>query len=254
MVFFLGFWASTANAQGITVDGSSQETYERSIKAMADSLSEADRDAFGRGLVNLIITRYPAAQGAEGSAMLQFLGPAIDAAHITLDGVPMSEILERGREIIATEATPEADPVDVLRDCLQQRVLISNAVIERGSYGRTISLDVTNNLPWAIAGIRVNYVAMSDGRSVPWENNDFSLSISGGIEPGETRTISATAFLSSEAPDELITTATVLDVSDPLERLLIKDVSVAGWAEESHPCPANNFSSAPAMCDCCVGL
>lgn len=237
----LAFWASTATAQDLTVDGSSQETYERSVKAMADGLSEADEEAFARGLINLIITRYPAAQGAEGLAMLQFMEPAVEAAHITLDGVPMSEILERGREIIAAEvsneeARPEADHAEVVRACLQQHVLISNAVIEKGSYGRTISVDVTNNLPWAIAGIRVNYVAMSEGRSVPWENDDFSLSISGGIEPGETRTIRTSASLfPREAPDELITTAKVLDVSDPLERQLIKDVTVIGWAEEQSP-------------------
>lgn len=234
-------WATAVTALGMTVDGSSQEAYERSVKAMADSLSEADREAFARGLINLIITRYPAAQGAEGLAMFQFMEPAVEAAHITLDGVPMSEILERGREIIAAEVTsedptPEADPAEVLRTCLQERVLISNAVIEKGSFSRTISLDVTNNLPWAIAGIRVSYVVMSEGRSVPWENDDFALSISGGIEPGETRTIRAYASLfSSEAPDELITTANVLDVTDPLERQLIRDVNVFGWAEEQSP-------------------
>jgi hypothetical protein len=237
----LAVWATAVTAQGMTVDGSSQEAYERSVKAMADSLSEADREAFARGLINLIITRYPAAQGAEGLALLQFMEPAVEAAHITLDGVPMSEILERGREIVAAEvsseeASAEVDPAEVARACLQERVLISNAVIEKGSFSRTISLDVTNNLPWAIAGIRVNYVAMSEGRSVPWENDDFSLSISGGIEPGETRTIRTSASLfPSEAPDELITTATVLDVSDPLERQLIKDVTVIGWAEEQSP-------------------
>ena len=60
----LAVWATAATAQDLTVDGSSQEAYERSAKAMADSLSEADREAFARGLINLIITRYPAAQGA----------------------------------------------------------------------------------------------------------------------------------------------------------------------------------------------
>ncbi|MEP3895681.1 hypothetical protein [Pseudophaeobacter sp.] len=227
-----------ALAQDQVVDGSSTETYERSVKSMVEGMSDEDREAFGRGLMNLIITGYPAAQGAEGLAMLQFMEPAVEAAHITLDGMSREEILSRGREIVAADNSSHqqpqgADPTEDLRTCLQASVLVTNPSIEKGSYGRTISMDVTNNLTWAIAGIRVEYIAMSEGRSVPWERDNFSLSISGGIEPGETRTIRTSASLfPSDAPEELITTASVLDVSDPLERQLIKDVTVIGWAEE----------------------
>ncbi len=242
-VFALAFFcaAVSASAQEMTVDGSSKESYERSIRAMADGLSEQDKEAFGRGLINLIITGYPPAAGAEGLAMLQFMEPAVEAAHITLDGVSREEILAKGREILAKDATKSqptaaAEPTDSVLECLRERVLISNAKIEPGDFGRTIILDVTNNLPWAIAGIRVEYVAMSEGRSVPWEKDDFSLGISGGIEPGETRTLRTSASLfPSDAPDELITTMTVLDVTDPLERQLIKNVTVIGWAEEQSP-------------------
>lgn len=234
-------FSQPALAQDQVVDGSSTETYERSVKSMVEGMSDEDREAFGRGLMNLIITGYPAAQGAEGLAMLQFMEPAVGAAHITLDGVSRDEILTRGREIVAADnsasvTAQEVDPTEETRACLQANILIANPTIEKGSYGRTISMDVTNNLTWAIAGIRVEYIAMSEGRSVPWEKDDFSMSISGGIEPGETRTIRTSASLfPNDAPDELITTVAVLDVSDPLERQLIKDVTVIGWAEEQSP-------------------
>ena len=107
----------------MVVDGSSKEAYERSVKAMADELSDEDKEAFGRGLINLIITRYPPATGAEGLAMLQFMQPAVEAAHITLDGVTRDEILAKGREIMAADASkaepPAAvDPIDEIRACL----------------------------------------------------------------------------------------------------------------------------------------
>lgn len=241
MILAIICFASNATAQGMVVDGSSKEAYERSVKAMADELSDEDKEAFGRGLINLIITRYPPATGAEGLAMLQFMQPAVEAAHITLDGVTRDEILAKGREIMAADASkaepPAAvDPIDEIRACLQSHVLIANFEIERGSYGRNISMDVTNNLPWAIAGIRVEYVAMSEGRSVPWHKDDFSLGISGGVEPGETRTLRTSASLfPNDAPDELSTSAVVVDVADPLERQLIKDVTVIGWADDKSP-------------------
>ncbi len=240
VAFVFTILAWPLSAEEMTVDGSSKEAYERSIKAMVDRLPDEDKEAFGRGLINLIITRYPPAQGAEGLAMLQFMEPAMEAAHVTLSGVSRDDIVSKGREIMAKEAAKEAalenDPSDVLRSCLQRKVVVSNAAIERGDYGRNIKLDVTNNLHWAIAGIRVEYVAMSAGRSVPWQKDDLSVSIRGGIEPGETRSIQTSASLfPGDAPDELLTTVTVLDVSDPLERQLVRDVTVIGWAEEKSP-------------------
>lgn len=124
-----------------------------------------------------------------------------------------------------------------MRVCLQEKVTVANTKIERDDiYGRNFTMEVTNGLSWAIAGIRIMYVAMSAGRSVPWEKDTLSLAISGGIEPGETRTIGTSALsFSNDAPDELITTVAVLDVTDPLERLLVKDVRVRGWSEEQSP-------------------
>lgn len=238
LVISLVGWSYSALAQEMTVDGTSKETYEQSIKAMADGLSAEDREAFGRGLINLIVTRYPPAQGAQGLAMIQFMEPAVAAAHITLDGVSREEILAKGREIVASDANETAsdsapNPADAIRSCLQGKIVITSAKIESASYGRNISMDVTNNLSWAISGIRVEYIAMSEGRSVPWAQDDFSLSISGGIEPGETRTVATSASLfPSDAPEELIVSVQVLDVADPLQRQLIKDVTVIGWADD----------------------
>ncbi|MEX2278230.1 MAG: hypothetical protein WD674_10665 [Cucumibacter sp.] len=210
---------------------------------MADSLDEQDKKDFGQGLLNMMLTEYPAASGAQGLQLLQFMQPAVEAAHITLDGRTLEEILERGRSIADDDAPAVADAdgagdaaedsAEALRQCLQEMVKIDSAVIEEGAYsGHNVEVTVTNGLDWAIAGIRVAYQVSSEGRSVPWMDEDFSLSISGGIEPGETRTVRTTAFVPADAPEELITHAQVLDVSDQFERQLIRDVRVMGWGEE----------------------
>ena len=124
--------------------------------------------------------------------------------------------------------------IESLRDCLQQQVTISAGSLEKARYiGHTLTADVTNNLPWALAGVRIGYEIYSEGRSVPWLSDSTAMSVPGGIEPGETRSINITAYLSADAPAELLPRLEILDVSDQDERQLIRDVRVIGWAEET---------------------
>lgn len=219
-----------------TVDGTSTETYERSIRAMADTLDDAEKAIFAKGLMNIVITEYPAASGLEGLGLLSIMPAATEAAHITLNGYTLDEILERGRSLEPDQAvaTTSGDgaPDDAIA-CLQANVAISNAVAEKGSYGFTLSFDVTNSLPWAMSGIRVGYRIITEGRSVAWDEDSSALSVSGGIEPGETRTLSTSLFsIPADAILPLVAEVEVLDVADPEQRLLIGEVTIIGWAEE----------------------
>ncbi|NJM33462.1 MAG: hypothetical protein HC850_00815 [Rhodomicrobium sp.] len=235
-IFFVCFSLAVVHAaEELRIDGSSPESYERSVKAMANSLSAKDKEVFGKGLVNLIVTRYPPASGAKGLALLQFMEAAVKAAHVTLDGVPISEILARGKELAGAgnkDAASDSEN-EIVRKCLQAKVTVDNATVKNAQFGHELRMDVTNNLPWAIAGIRMNYRVMSEGRSVPWLKNDMSLAISGGVEPGERRSVGASLQnVPAGAPTALIAEVEVLDVSDADERQLIRDVRVLGWAEE----------------------
>ena len=220
----------------LVVDGTSAESYERSIRQMADTLDESDKEAFARGLMNMILMEYPPARGKQGFPLLMMMNNAMKAAHVTMSGRLLSEILERGRSLPKSpdNSAPvgDPDPSEAIRECLQRKVQISNVQIKSNTFQRDISVDVTNGLDWAIAGIRVTYEAYSKGRSVAWAKDDFSLSISGGIEPGEMRTLTTTAAIANEAPETLIVKAKVLDVSDQFERQLIRDVRVIGWGDE----------------------
>ena len=220
------------------VDGTSKESYERSIKAMADQLSPQDKEVFGKGLINLIITKYPPAVGAEGLAMLQFMPQAIESAHINMAGVTADEIMERGRKLVAaskptSQVATGSENAD-LTACIRKKVTISSPSFIRGNFGYTSEFKVTNNLPYAIAGIWIDYTIKSENRTVPWEEDDFVQSISGGIEPGETRKLSTTfSLLSRETPPTAAVTMTVRDVADPEKKLVIKPAGgVIGWPEE----------------------
>lgn len=96
---FAALFFHVAHGADLKIDGTSKETFERSTKAMADTLSNADREIFASGLLNLILTEYPPARGLDGFALLAIGSQAVEAAHITMNGKTMSEIMERGRSI-----------------------------------------------------------------------------------------------------------------------------------------------------------
>jgi hypothetical protein len=229
---------ATAFAQPMKIDGSSKENYEASIKAMADSLSAENKEIFSKGLINLILTRYPPAIGAEGLTLLQFIQPAVEAAHIHMNGVTVEEIMARGRQLALGQSTskPEHTEQDETLECLKQKVVIESTRLRKGDFGFSATYRITNNLSYAIGGIWLAYEVRSEGRSVPWAKEDFVTAIAGGIEPGETRELSySLSLLSSSTPEDATVSFQVMDVADAESRLVLKTRGVIGWPDQKSP-------------------
>ena len=89
-----------APAQTMAIDGAGRDAFERSLREMTETLSDADRNIFREGLPDLIVTRHPLTAGADGAALMLTLPAAMQAAHVTPDGVTRAEIMARGREIV----------------------------------------------------------------------------------------------------------------------------------------------------------
>ena len=227
--------ASVAFAQELVVDGSSKEAFDASMSAMAASLPPEQKKAFADGAMKLILEGYPLAAGLEGPALLQMLPKAMEAAPATLNGVTLSQILAAA-PAPDTAATAQAETGDKLT-CLQANVVVSNPRVEKEAWGHAIAMDVTNNLPWAVGFVVMDYAITSEGRSVPWVDSDFGMSVSGGIEPGETREIRTTAGLPKEAPDALTLTATLVDVADAEKRQFIGKPRYTGNSKDVTPLP-----------------
>ncbi|GLS33750.1 hypothetical protein SAMN04488498_11974 [Mesorhizobium albiziae] len=225
--FVAGFVMSIATADEMKIDGTSKETFAASAAAMTKSLKPDEKEIFRTGFLNLIIYRYPPADGAEGLSALAMMPQALEVAHTTMNGVTMTEIMERGRELATNSAknTAVAKPdYAAVRSCLQRNVIPSNARIEKTDFGHRIELDVTNNLPWAISFVHVGYKVTTPGRSVPWSDENFGIDVSGGIEPGETRSIATSAFGIPEIAADVQTEAQMLDVADAEKRHLVGEV------------------------------
>ena len=115
-----------------------------------------------------------------------------------------------------------------VRSCLQQKVRVANAKIaEDRSW---ISVDVTNGLPAAIAGVRYLAKVSTLGRAVPWVNRESAMDIPGGVEPGEMRTLSLYAGTPDGASGDLVAEITVLDVIDATNKPLVGDTRYNDWA------------------------
>ncbi|WP_265517585.1 hypothetical protein [Nitratireductor luteus] len=222
---------SLALADSMEIDGTSKETFSRSVKTMADAVPEPDKEAFQKGLLNLIITRYPPAAGAEGLALMAFMGPAVEASHTTMDGVTKEEILKRGRELLASASHKDEDHTS-RRDCLDAKLEIEDARIERTDMSDYIAVKISNGLPWAISFVHVAYTVRSQERSVPWVNENFGMDVRGGIEPGETREVKTNAFGIPKDARNLVTTAKILDVADPQKRHVVGETFFIGHPKE----------------------
>ena len=247
------FWPGDSKLE---IRASNRAGVEADLQRMTESVAEADMEAYASGLLTMILDRYPPAQDLDGLGRFALIEPAFEAAHETMDGVTVDEIIAAGRENLDQEAKREAAEVAAketeeakleqaeaekraILECLQARVVLNDASVTRGQFSRMLAFSVTNNLPWAISGVRVAHEITSDGRSVPWETDENSISIPGGLEPGETKllTTSLTMF-PDDAPDDLLISARIVDVADAKQRQLVRDVQVIGWSEElsDHTC------------------
>jgi hypothetical protein len=245
---FIGFLSVGIALADMKVDGSTKETFERSTKSMADTLSDEDKKVFAEGLLNMILTDYPSAKGMDGGSFLAIAPKAVEAAHITMDGKTLSEIMARGRAVISKKAADRPNPseetaakgdIDERLACLQQKVVVTSASIIKDSFGSSASFLIQNTLQWPISGIWLAFKATSEGRPVPWIEEDFVVGISSGIQPGESRRVSTSARPPGDAPKNLIVEATVLDVADQDKRLLVGTRNVMGWPKErsQRKCP-----------------
>lgn len=70
-------------------------------------------------------------------------------------------------------------------ECLREKAKVEGATLD----GNRLRFSVTNGLSWPISAFRAKLTIRSDGRSVPWHTDESGYQISGGVEPGEVRTV-----------------------------------------------------------------
>lgn len=123
--------------------------------------------------------------------------------------------------------------------CLQDKVKVSAASVEKEDYGTSLNFSISNGLKWAVRSVIIEYKITSEGRSVPWKEGNLATQIEGGIEPGETRSISIPLSISADAPEKVQMQGNVIDVADAEKRPLIGKPSVMGNSDDLTPLGCN---------------
>lgn len=133
---------------------------------------------------------------------------------------------------VAAQTAPDA-LAESPRDCLRRHVVISGATAGR----RSLTFDVRNDLQWPLSGVRIGQRVQSPDRSVPWVNDSAAVPVAGGVEPGETRTVTIgfTPIPPQFPIGGLAVDIDLLDVADAEQRLFLSTARVAGWSRVPSP-------------------
>jgi hypothetical protein len=190
------------------LDFSSVETMQKSVQEVTKDMSPEDKNAFGQALLGILMDKNPVTGAAEqGLPRLMAMGQLGDKFYsgmsVWMSGVTLDEVKAKATTIAAQKAAKanadvveeaegekKAEELAAQQKCLNDRIAISNIRVEKGDYSANLVFNITNNLPFAISAVQFEYVVKQEGRSVPISKEDSSFSVSGGVEPGETKSLS----------------------------------------------------------------
>lgn len=182
-----------------TIDASSADALEETTDEVRESLSESQRSEFDSALEELVLSEFDLADAMSADFNPEQAGLDIMAE---LDGMTGEEVLaeaeqarQERRERERQQALQEIEELKALREEQEaQREKLEQFEVTRSRFyiqedrfrdKPVIELDVVNNTDEPISRAYFEGVVASSDRSVPWIEETFNYSISGGLEPGE---------------------------------------------------------------------
>lgn len=202
----------TACAPQPTIDGTSKASYDKSLGVISESLSEKDKLALEGAIMSLTL----------GNVDLFDLEASQERLRKALNGLTAQQVIERHKSI-RTQLEAEEEKAHKVRERkqlesqleslneeysrlkeyfnskaehsrrLNEEILVSSEKLSKrmifGHPRYTVSFVVNNKSAVAITTIGFKVVLSSPGRTVPWITEYTGISIRGGVEPGEIKTI-----------------------------------------------------------------
>lgn len=218
------------------IDASSDQTMKQSVEKVRASLPEAKRSQFDEALRVLAFSEISMkdlfAEGAAG------VGNIEGKVRQSLDGKTGQEVIAQAEQMKAERKQRERKQAlkeireleaknaksEKAREQLKQFEVIRSRfhMREREFMGEqpVIELTVRNGTSSAVSRAYFEGTLASPDRSVPWHQDTFNYSISGGIEPGEKASWSLAPNMFSDwgsidAPSDAVFTVTVEQLDGP---------------------------------------
>ncbi len=193
------------------LDATTDESFQQSWKEVKESLAPQDLAQFGRATEVLLFHSLDisAVQHNQKEAFQS----SFQRFKTLVDGKTGREVVALAAETPANPAKfsvlfanptqpkePDSSTVAASSDFLSGIVLGQPTWERRDHFDARASVSITNNTAYAISSIWFKTVLREPGRSIPWDESQGIAPIRGGIEPGETKTI--TMVILQGFPDE----------------------------------------------------
>ena len=214
-------WGSEAD-----LDFSSQDALKKSVEKVTADMSPSEREDFGKALLHIFFEKNPITGPLEeGFPRLIAAGELGDAFFDDMDvwmsDVTVDDVVAKAKENSTTKAEPEPhEDTSVLQkgqECLNAQIVLSNFRFESDM----MSFDITNNLSFAISAVHFEYMIRQTDRSVAIHKESDTFSISGGVEPQETRNLSYYHFGPTGEEGKVFVETRILNAFDADEMPLL---------------------------------
>lgn len=184
------------------LDGSSPEAYKASAAKMAEGLSKEQREKLEADLMVIAFKNFDMSQVFSGKKSAE---DVTSEALKAVDGKTASQISQEADKVRAETAERDRKKAILEIADLSEKKARSEAGWGEAQKFRVMSpkfykekvgylgdqfyieMSVENGTSKAVSAARFKGVISSPGRSVPWIEKEFSHSIPGGIEPGESQ-------------------------------------------------------------------
>jgi len=232
-----------------TIDGSTEESFGASTASIAEQLPDEARREFEEALLTVMLdAAFSADDVGDFGGWLEAMQGAeqrTDVARTRLHGMTASEVVDEAKRIEERREErireQELRELETLRErraaAAYARIAMKDFVItgarfysERGYLGREprVRMTMTNGTDVPVSRGYFRAVVTTAGRATPWIDEDFNYTIRGGIEPGESQTVtlSPNAFLggwNTEVRGDPVLTVTVTGLEGPDGEVLFMD-------------------------------
>jgi hypothetical protein len=231
-------------------DGSSEGKFRESLGKVKGTLTAEQTEKLQTSLQVLAFSDMADAPGGILGAVAKLSADPnalVDDVRLAVNGKTAAEVIALADEKIRERQLKELKSIEAEINELEAKKteaeqaghLLSKIVISSPKfYWRDqkyrsepiIEFTVKNNTDIALSRIFYHGTVSTPGRSIPWIDEEFNNTISGGIEPGETREIGLAPNLFSEwgnrdvkSRNDTVFTVRVVNAYDPNEEKIVPE-------------------------------
>lgn len=184
------------------IDGSTEDTFKKSIGAVSESLPEGKREQFKQDVILLSMKGLDLGGVMSGKQTPQSV---LDTARLDMNGKTAVQIMDQAAAVrFEREKREKEQALAEIQELISKKNKAENAKAELQAFTveksrfrlesqkyisqkkPLIELSVKNGTNQAISRAYFKGTIASPGRSIPWFSDVFNYEISGGLEPGES--------------------------------------------------------------------